>query len=61
MFSGLNRSGYGAIIRNEKCEIMAVMAATSLEVFCSEKAELLACRKAIEFAVDTGFSELVIE
>ena len=25
------------------------------------EAELLACRKAIEFAVDAGFSELVIE
>ena len=61
MFSSLNRSGYGAIIRNEKCEIMAAMAAKSPEVFCSEEAELLACRKAIEFAVDTGFSELVIE
>ena len=61
MFSGLNRSGYGAIIHNEKCEIMAAMAAKSPEVFCSEEAELLACRKAIKFAVDTGFSELVIE
>ena len=40
---------------------MAAMAAKSPEVFCSEEAELLACRKAIEFAVDTGFSELVIE
>ncbi|KAK9996674.1 hypothetical protein SO802_021360 [Lithocarpus litseifolius] len=40
---------------------MAAMVAKGPEVFCSEEAELLACRKAIEFAVDVGFSELVIE
>ena len=40
---------------------MAAMVAKGPEVFCSEEAELLACRKAIEFAVDAGFSELVIE
>ena len=61
VLSGLNRSGYSAIIRNEKCEVMAAMVAKGPEVFCSEEAELLACRKAIEFAVDAGFSELVIE
>ena len=37
------------------------MAAKGLEVFCCEEAELLACRKAIELAVDAGFSELVIK
>ena len=61
MFSGLNKSGFGAIIRNEKGKVMAAMVAKGLEVFCSKEAELLACRKAIEFAVDAGFSELVIE
>ena len=61
VFSGLNRSSFGAIIRNEKGEVMATMAAKGLEVFCSMEAELLACRKAIEFAVDAGYSELVIE
>ena len=40
---------------------MAAMAATGPEVFCSEEAELLAYRKAIEFTVVAGFSELVIE
>ena len=40
---------------------MAAMAAKGPEVFCSMEAELLACRKAIEFTVDAGFSELVIE
>ena len=40
---------------------MAAMAAKGPKVFCSMEAELLACRKAIEFTVDAGFSELVIE
>ncbi|XP_075636729.1 uncharacterized protein LOC142608964 [Castanea sativa] len=53
--------GFGAVIRNKKGEIIAAMAAKGPEVFCSEEAELLACRKAIEFAIDAGFSELVIE
>ena len=58
VFPSLNRSGFCAIICNEKGEVMA---AKGPEVFCSEEAELLAYRKAIEFAVDGGFSELVIE
>ena len=61
VFLGLNRSGFGAIIRNEKGEVMAAMAGKGPKVFCSEEAELLAYRKAIEFTVVTGFSELVIE
>ena len=61
VFSGLNKSGFGAIICNEKGEFMAAMAATGSEVFCSEEAELIACRKAIEYTMDVGFSELVIE
>ena len=40
---------------------MATMAAKGPEVSCSMEAELLACRKVIEFVVDAGFSELVIE
>ena len=37
------------------------MVAKGPKVFWSEEAKLLACRKAIEFVVDAGFSELVIE
>ena len=40
---------------------MVAIAAKGPEVSCSMEAKLLACRKAIEFAVDAGFSELVIE
>ncbi|XP_030927622.1 uncharacterized protein LOC115953929 [Quercus lobata] len=54
-------SSIGAVIRNEKGEVMAAMAAKGPEISSSEEAEFLACRKAIEFAVDAGFSELVIE
>ena len=37
------------------------MAANGPDVFCNEEAESLACRKAIEFAMDAGFSDFVIE
>ena len=40
---------------------MVAMAAKGPKVLCSEEAELLACRKAIEFVVDASFFELVIE
>ena len=56
VFLGLNRSSYGAIIYNERGEVMVAMVAKGPDVFCSEEAELLACRKAIEFVVDVGFS-----
>ena len=47
LFSGLDKSRFGVVIRNEKGEVMATMAAKGPEVFCTEEAELLACRKAI--------------
>ncbi|KAK9995676.1 hypothetical protein SO802_020362 [Lithocarpus litseifolius] len=40
---------------------MAAMSAGGPSVSSSEEAELLACRKAVEYATDAGFSELVIE
>ena len=61
LFSALNSLGFGAVIRNEKGEVMVAMAAKGPEVSSSKEAEFLACRKAIEFAVDVGFSKLVIE
>jgi len=40
---------------------MAGMSAKGPYVRNSEEAEVLACRKAVVFAMDAGFSELVIE
>ncbi|XP_023881417.1 uncharacterized protein LOC111993828 [Quercus suber] len=56
VFSEVNRAGVGAIIRNYKGEVMVAMSARVPAVHSSEEGELLACRKAIEFAIDAGFS-----
>ena len=40
---------------------MAATTANGLKVNTSEEVELLACRRALEFAVDAGFSRLIIE
>ena len=61
IFSKVNRSGVGAIIRNYKGELMAAMSARGPIVYSSEEGELLTCRKAIEFSNDAAFSRLVIE
>ena len=61
LFSDSGRSGYVAIIQNEKGEIMAAMTASGPKVRISDEAELLACQRAIEFAVDAGFSRMIIE
>ena len=61
LFPDLGRTGIGAIVRNEKGEVMAAMSAYGPTVQTSDEAELLACRRALEFAVDAGFSRLIIE
>ena len=40
---------------------MAAMTASGPKVSSSEEAELLACRRSMEFAVDAGFTKLIIE
>ena len=54
----MDKSGYGAIIQNDKGEVMT---ASGPKVSTSDEVELLACQRAIEFAVDAGFSRLIIE
>ena len=54
-------SGYGAVIRNEKGKVMAALAAKGGAVRDSEEVEVFACRKAIEFAIDAGFMEIILE
>ena len=61
VFVEAKRTGFGAIIWNDKGEVMAAMSTSGPPVSSSEEAKLLACRKAVEFAIDAGFSELVIE
>ena len=51
----------GAIICNEHGEVMASLSTKGSLVTCSEEAEILACHHALEFAMECGFSELVVE
>ncbi|KAL0010846.1 hypothetical protein SO802_005954 [Lithocarpus litseifolius] len=61
MFIDNASSGFGVVIRNFRGEVMAAMTAKGPAVQCSEEAELLACRKAMEFAIDAGFTVLIVE
>ena len=62
IFLELNCSRVGAMIRNERGEVMAAMSARGPQVVdTSEEAEILACRMAMEFVREAGFTELVIE
>ncbi|KAL0009943.1 hypothetical protein SO802_005051 [Lithocarpus litseifolius] len=57
----MEKSGIGAIIRNERGKVMASMFAIGPMVETSEEAEFLACRRSLEFAVDAGFTRVMIE
>ena len=61
LFSDLGRTRFGAAIWNEKGEVMAAMTTCGPAVHTSEEAELLTCRRALEFAVDAWFYRLIIE
>ena len=61
MFSELRFSGVGAMIRNEKGEVMAAMSARGPQVGESAVVEIIACRRALEFAGEAGFTDLVVE
>ncbi|XP_023877906.1 uncharacterized protein LOC111990361 [Quercus suber] len=54
-------SGVDAVIRNAAGEVMAALSSRGEVVSDSEEAEVLACRKALEFAIDAGFSKLIVE
>ncbi|XP_075665494.1 uncharacterized protein LOC142635175 [Castanea sativa] len=53
--------GYRVVIRNEKGEVMATLAAKGSAVRDSEEVEVMACRKALKFAIDAGFMEIILE
>lgn len=61
VFASTDSSGVGVIIRNDKGEAMAALSVAGPSVSTSEEAEVLACRKALEFAVDAGFRDVVVE
>ena len=61
IFTESDRSRFVAIIRNDKGKVMAAMFAKGPAMSGSDEVEMLACRKAIEFVMDVGFSNLVIE
>ena len=48
-------------MRNELGEVMASVFTKGPLVMNNEEAKMLACRKALEFAVDSSFLELIIE
>ena len=54
-------SGHGAMIRNEKGEIMGAIVVRGGAVWDSEEVELMACRKALRFAIDAGFTKIILE
>ena len=49
------------MIRNEKGEVMAAIAIRGGAVRDSEEVEVMACNKVLEFAVDAGFTEIILE
>ena len=49
------------MIGNEKGEVMAALAAKGGVVKDSEEVEVMACCKALEFAIDTSFMEIILE
>ncbi|KAK9988663.1 hypothetical protein SO802_028902 [Lithocarpus litseifolius] len=61
VFPKLQCSGFGAIIRNANEEVRAGMSAKGPYEDSSEEAEVMACRKAIEFSLEAGFARLIIE
>ena len=61
VFANMTASGIGVIIRNNRGQVMAALSSKSHAVVDSEEAEVLACRKALELAMDAGFLELIVE
>ena len=61
IFKENDATGMGAIIRNENGEVMVALLAKGPPVTCSEEAEVLAYQCTVEFAMECGFSEMVVE
>ncbi|KAL4625504.1 hypothetical protein ACB092_05G031200 [Castanea dentata] len=61
VFTDMAASSVGVIIWNYNGQVMAALLSKGPTVLDSEEAEILACLQAMEFAIDAGFSELVVE
>ena len=61
VFASTRSLGVGVIVRNSLGDVMASPSARGLAVANSEEALALVWRKAVEFAMDVGFTDLVIE
>jgi len=61
IFMDMESLGFGAFIRNSTRAVIAALLAKGPPVANSEEAEVLACRRALEFAVEAGFQEVVVE
>ena len=49
------------MIQNEKGELMVAIAVKGGAVRDSEEVEVMACRKALKFAIDACFTEIILE
>ena len=61
VFNELPATGVGVVIWNGDGQVMAALASRGPAVMDSEEAEVLACRRALEFAIDAGFADLVVD
>ncbi|XP_075651034.1 uncharacterized protein LOC142621618 [Castanea sativa] len=61
IFKDEEASGIGAIIRNDRGEVMVAFSSKGPLVSCSKEAEILACWCVVEFALVCGFMEMVVE
>ena len=61
VFAEINASGVGVIVRNDKGEAMAMLSACGPPMQDSEEAKVLACRRALKFAIEARFIELVLK
>ena len=57
----MGASGCGAVVRNEMGLVMVALSAKGSPIMDSEEAEGMACRKTMEFVVDAGFIEIILE
>ena len=61
IFNDINASSFGTVICNELGEVMVAMTAKGPLISDNEEVEVLACQKALVFALDSGFVELIME